>query len=171
MLLTFADGEGAEEGSVLLSPSPHTSVRSELLLHPQLWLIEKSSGLLVNRVTEEPVALAHEIAKYAETCDLGSRYGCDGMSGGPVAGKVLPEREEFEGEPWTGVSERGLGIMGRPDEEYWGYVGKRVGGGGDDGVRGWNLSTGGVSVGYDPYGTDNGGMGSTLLCRWRYTPS
>ena len=65
------------------------------------------------------MALAHEIAKYAETCALGSRYGCDGMTGGAVAGKVLPERKSFEGEPWTGVSECGLEIIGRPEEEYW----------------------------------------------------
>ncbi|SRR6266404_1144382 len=98
ILLISSDGEG-EDGSAILSPSKHTSARSELLLQPQLWLTEKSSGLLVNRVTEEPVALAQEIAKYAETCALGSRYGCDGMTGGPVAGRTLPEKEEFEGEP------------------------------------------------------------------------
>ena len=48
---------------------------------------------------EEPVALAQEIAKYAETWALGSRYGCGGMIGGLVAGWTLPEEEEFEGEP------------------------------------------------------------------------
>jgi hypothetical protein len=61
--------------------------------------MEKSSGLLENRVTEEPVAPAQEMVKYAETWALGSRYGCDGMFGGPVAGRPLPEIEEFEGEP------------------------------------------------------------------------
>lgn len=124
------------DGSAIRSLSIHTSDRSELLLHPQLWLIEKSSGLLVNRVTEEPVAPAQEIAKYAETWGLGSRYGCDGMTGGPVAGRPLPEREEFEGEPWTGVLGRGLGIMGRPEKEYCvGYVGKGLIAEGDGGLR------------------------------------
>jgi hypothetical protein len=37
------------------------------------------------------------------------------MTGGAVAGKAFPEFEEFEDEPWTGVFERGLGIMGRPE--------------------------------------------------------
>ena len=53
----------------------------------------------MNCVTEEPVALAQEIVKYAETLALGSRYGCDGIVGGPVAGRLPPEMEELEGEP------------------------------------------------------------------------
>jgi hypothetical protein len=98
MLLISPNDEDVDE-STGFSLSRHTSARSELLLHPQLWLIAKSSGLLVNRVTEEPVALAQEIVKYAETLALGSRYGCDGTVGGPVAGRLLPEMEELEGEP------------------------------------------------------------------------
>ena len=90
---------GREGGSAILSPSKHTSARSELLLQPQLLLTEKSSGLLVKRVTEEPVALAQDTAKYAETWALGSRYGCGGMIGRPVVGRTLPDKEEFEGEP------------------------------------------------------------------------
>ena len=99
MLLISSDSEGEDGSAATLSPSKHTSARSKLLLQPQLWLTEKSSGLLVNRVTEAPVALAQDIAKYAETWALGSRYGCGGMTGGLVAGRTLPEKEVFEGEP------------------------------------------------------------------------
>jgi hypothetical protein len=111
------------------------------------------------------------MVKYAETRALESRYGCDGRVGEPVAGRLLPEIEEFEGEPWTGVLERGLGIIGIPENEYWvGYVGEM---GGEEGELGGlrDLFSASLSVGIDPCGIDNGGMGSTLLCLWRYTPS
>ena len=60
--------------------------------------------------------------------------------------------------------ERGLGIIGIPEKEYWvGYVGEMVG---EEGVLGGlrDLFSAGFSVEIDPYGIDNGGMGSTLLC-------
>jgi hypothetical protein len=41
----------------------YSSVRNELDFQPQLWLTENTSGALVNRVSDDPVALAHEIAK------------------------------------------------------------------------------------------------------------
>ena len=83
-----------------------------------------------------------------------------------MAGRLLPEIEELEGEPWTGVLERGLGIIGIPEKEYCiGYVGEMVG---EEGVGVFgglrDLFSAGFSVGIDPHGIDNGGMGSTLLC-------
>lgn len=37
-----------------------------------------------------PVALAQAMVKYALTADRESRYGCGGVTGGAVAGIVLP---------------------------------------------------------------------------------
>jgi hypothetical protein len=51
----------------------YSSVLSELDFHPQLWLTGKTSGELVNRVSDEPVALAQLIVKYAEIDGRGSR--------------------------------------------------------------------------------------------------
>jgi len=89
------------------------------------------------------------------------------MVGGPVAGKPLPERAEFEGEPCTGVFGRGLGNIGRPENEYCvGDVGRRVADDGDKKLHVSSLLSVGDSVaGRFPVGTDSGGMGSTLLCR------
>jgi hypothetical protein len=53
--------------------------------------------------------------------------------------------------------------MGIPEKEYWvGYAGKMVGVEGVGKLR--DLLSVSFSVGIDPYGIDNGGMGSTLLC-------
>lgn len=68
----------------------YSSVLSELDFQPQLWLTENTSGALVNRVRLAPVALAHAIAKYADTDARWSRYGCCGETAGAVAGSVLP---------------------------------------------------------------------------------
>ena len=75
------------------------------------------SGALVNRVKLAPVALAHEIVKYALTCGRGSRYGCGGVTGGARAGNtgeptamfpMLPMLPEAE---WSGVDEREKEVM------------------------------------------------------------
>lgn len=71
-------------------PAPTLSV-SELLFHPQLWLMAKSSGELLKRVWAVPVPLAQHMVKYAFTDDRGSRYGCDGTAGCNVAGRVRPD--------------------------------------------------------------------------------
>jgi len=61
------------------------------------------------------------------------------------------------------VLERELGIMGIPEKEYWvGDAGKMVGVVGVGRMR--DLLSASFSAGIDPYGIDNGGMGSTLLC-------
>jgi hypothetical protein len=43
--------------------SKYSSVFSELDFQPQLWLTEKISGALVKRVSDDPVALTHDIVK------------------------------------------------------------------------------------------------------------
>jgi hypothetical protein len=55
--------------------SRYSSVLKLLDFQPQLWLTENTSGALVNLVNAAPVALAHEIIKYAEIVERGSRYG------------------------------------------------------------------------------------------------
>jgi hypothetical protein len=66
--------------------SKYSSVLKLLDFHPQLWLTENTSGALVNLVIAAPVALAHEIAKYADMIERGSRYGWGGVIGFAVAG-------------------------------------------------------------------------------------
>jgi hypothetical protein len=51
----------------------YSSVFNELDFQPQLWLTGKTSGELVNRVCEDPVALAQLIVKYADIDGRGSR--------------------------------------------------------------------------------------------------
>jgi hypothetical protein len=51
----------------------YSSVLSELDFQPQLWLTGKTSGELVNRVWDEPVAFAQLIMKYADINGRGSR--------------------------------------------------------------------------------------------------
>jgi len=79
-----ADATGSPSGPT----SMNSSVLNELDFQPQLWLTRKSSGELVKRVRLAPVALAQEMVKYARTSARGSRYGCCGITGGPVAGSV-----------------------------------------------------------------------------------
>jgi hypothetical protein len=65
-----ADGTGV----IKIGPtSEYSSVINELDFHPQLWLTENTSGAELNRVKEEPVAPAHDIVKYREMGDRGSR--------------------------------------------------------------------------------------------------
>ena len=113
--------EAPDEDPMLSPDSTYSPVRKELDFHPQLWLTEKTSGELVNRVRLFPVALAHAIVKYALTDDRGSRYGCEGMAGGVVAGSILlcvDEAEDDEGrdEDMDGEADVGRGVLARPTE-------------------------------------------------------
>jgi hypothetical protein len=51
----------------------HPSIHNELDFHPQLWLTANTSGALVNVADDDPVALAHDMLKYAEMYPRGSR--------------------------------------------------------------------------------------------------
>lgn len=109
-------------------------VRRLLLFQPQLWLMLKTSGALVNLVRLVPVALAHAMAKYAVTAGRGSRYGCWGAEAGAVAGSVSgcagadarvlllllegsDEARPGEAGVDTGVVLRESGRIGRPEDE------------------------------------------------------
>jgi hypothetical protein len=72
-LTSFSLGTVLEVTPSFAPTSKYSSVLNELLFHPQLWLTENSSGALVKRVSEDPVALAQEIVKYAFTALRGSR--------------------------------------------------------------------------------------------------
>ena len=81
-----------------------SSVRNVLDFHPQLWLTANTSGELLKRVCDVPVALAQLMAKYADTAGRGSRYGCCGADTASVDG-MLNASDEGEGE--GGVGEGG----------------------------------------------------------------
>lgn len=94
--------------------SKYSSVLKLLLFHPQLWLTLNTSGALVNCVRLAPVALAHEMVKYAEIALRGSRYGCGGATGADVAGIVFVYDDDDDvasdapGEPGREEEEKGL---------------------------------------------------------------
>ena len=79
----------------------YSSVRRELDFHPQLWLTLNTSGALVNRDSDDPVALAQVMVKYAHIDARGSRKGCCGTGGGEVAGRFVAETGSV-GEPAIG---------------------------------------------------------------------
>jgi hypothetical protein len=65
--------------------SEYSSVRNELLFQPQLWPMENWSGELEKQINDDPVAEKHEMVKYADIVERGSRYGCIGATGTGVA--------------------------------------------------------------------------------------
>lgn len=76
----LTSGPASKNTSSTPSPSPsYPSVINEFDFHPQLWPTVNTSGALENRVIAEPVELAHETAKYTDTDERGSRYGCAGV--------------------------------------------------------------------------------------------
>ena len=107
--------------SILSPVSIQSPVRKELDFQPQLWLTEKTSGALVNRVRLLPVALAQATVKYALTEDRGSRYGCGGIVGEAVAGRVPLavvgfEYDDGSEEEIDGEADAGRGVPRRPTD-------------------------------------------------------
>ena len=110
-LTSLAAGSATDvAGWLSASSSRYSSVRNELDFQPQLWLTEKTSGALVNRVRLAPVALAHAIVKYALSAGRGSRYGCCGATGGAVAGREMDDVTSVDPtlliDAWRVVDER-----------------------------------------------------------------
>ena len=89
----LTSGPASKNTSSTPSASPsYPSVINEFDFHPQLWPTANTSGALENRVIAEPVELAHETAKYTDTDERGSRYGCAGVIRGEGStGNVVVE--------------------------------------------------------------------------------